>query len=139
MALCCGDAALADDIAQEAFMKAYVALDSLADESAFKAWLYRIAINCVNTHRRSPRNSDNTLALDSIADRAGARHADDAFRYEELYAALDTLNADERSAIALYYIEGYTPEEIATISGMTVGAIYKQLSRGRSRLRQILK
>ena len=45
VALCCGDAALADDIAQEAFIKAYMSLDSLADDSRFDAWLRRILTN----------------------------------------------------------------------------------------------
>ena len=64
-ALCCGDASLADDIAQESYISAYLMLDDLRDPSRFAAWLHRIAYNNYISHRRSARPS---AALDGAAD-----------------------------------------------------------------------
>ena len=55
VALCCGDSALADDIAQETYIKAYLSSDSIRDEARFTAWIYRIAYNTFINARRAVR------------------------------------------------------------------------------------
>ncbi len=97
-ALCCGDSQLADDVAQEAYIKAYLAADSLSDESKFNAWLYRIGYNTFINHRRSARPFDS---IDTAGNISADVAADGSFRYQELYAALDKLPPKERTSVLL--------------------------------------
>ena len=66
-------------------------------------------------------------------------NADDAFQYQELYEAIGTLPLKEKSAILLFYVSGYSVKEIAKITGSSQLAVKQQLSRGRSKLREILE
>jgi RNA polymerase sigma-70 factor (ECF subfamily) len=65
--------------------------------------------------------------------------ADDSFEHQDLYLALRTLPPKERSAITLYYLSGYNIKEIADITETSEDAVKKQLSRGRDKLKEILK
>ena len=134
--LCCGDTALADDIAQETYIKAYLAADTFRDPACFSAWIYRIAYNTFVSSRRASRTM---VGIDTLADSRAEERADDSFRYQELYAALDRLSEKERTSILLYYMEGRQINEIAQIIDSTTDAVKQQLSRGRSHLRTILK
>lgn len=64
-----------------------------------------------------------------------AREADQAFRYQELYLALATLPPKERTALLLFYINGYNVREISHIMECSEDAVKKQLSRGRDHLK----
>ena len=134
-ALCCGDASLADDIAQESYISAYLMLDDLRDPSRFAAWLHRISYDHRDPHRRPARPS---AALDGAADMIAPGKADDAFRYEPLYSALAQLSDKERNAILLHYLEGYSVRETADITGDSADAVKQQLSRGRHHLKHLL-
>jgi len=134
-ALCCGDAALADDIAQETYMKAYLGSDAFRDHSKFSAWVHRIAYNTYISYRRSEKY---TLSLDNAECLPAYESGDSAYRYQELYAALDRLSAKERTAILLYYLEGYAIKEIAGIIEASPDAVKQQLSRGRQHLKEML-
>lgn len=136
VALCCGDAALADDTAQEAYIKAYVGLDSLRDGSRFESWLYRIGYNTFVSQRRSLRpmaEYTEALAVDGGVD------ADAAFRYESLYRALNMLPHKERTSVLLFYMENYSVKDIAEFEGTSEGAVRQHLSRGRRHLQNLLK
>lgn len=134
-ALCCGDTQLADDIAQESLLKAYMSCDSFRDPSKFNAWIYKIAYNTFITHRRTSRPAvDYTEANAAEADSS----SDSGFEYQDLYHALDKLQPKERSAILLYYMEGYSIKEIAAMVDASVDAIKQHLSRGRNHLRGLL-
>lgn len=135
VALCCGDSALADDIAQEALIKAYLSCDSFRDISKFNAWIWRIGYNTFISDRRAAKIS---VGYDSIMDRAAADSADSAFRYQALYAALNRIPDKERMAILLHYMEGYSVKEIADIVDASQDAVRQQLSRGRNHLRSVL-
>lgn len=134
--LCRGDAPRADDIAQEAYVKAYLASDTLGDESRFRPWLYRIAYNTFVSSARTERLTDD---VDVAVALPSGQRADASFEYQELYVALERLSEKERTAILLYYMEGYQTDEIAVITGMSADAVRQQLSRGRAHLREILK
>ncbi len=134
-ALCCGDAALADDIAQETYVKAYLSCESFSDDSKFSVWVHRIAYNTFISYRRSARivgGIDEAASVDS------GDCADGAFRYQELYMALETLSPKERTAVLLYYLDGYQVKQIAEITESTQDAVRQQLARGREHLRQRL-
>lgn len=135
VALCCGDSALADDIAQETYIKAYLSSDSIRDSSRFTAWIYRIAYNTFINARRAVRPTER---VEAVADEVSSDVADDGFRYQELYNALDRLSGRERTAILLFYLEGYSIKEIAEIIDASQDAVKQQLSRGRAHLKDML-
>lgn len=135
-ALCCGDSQLADDLAQETLIKAYLSSDSFVKRDKFNSWIFTIAHNTFINSRRSLRQTED---YDEARQVASHDAADDAFRYQSLYAALTRLAAHERTAILLYYLENYSINEIADIVGVSVDAVRQQLSRGRKHLRSLLE
>jgi RNA polymerase sigma-70 factor (ECF subfamily) len=100
LALCCGDAALADDIAQDALVRAYVASGSFLGLSKFSTWLFRIAYNCYIDHCRKAK-PDQT-SVDDALDLPASESSDSAFRYQQLYRAMDRLPEKEKAAISLF-------------------------------------
>lgn len=134
-ALCCGDSCLADDIAQESYVKAYLSSDGLRDAAKFRSWILRIAYTTYLNHRRSGRN---TVGYEEVCERVATETADAAFRYQPLYAALDRIPTHERTSVLLYYMEGYSAREVAEITGATEETVRKHLSRGREHLRGLL-
>lgn len=134
-ALCCGNTALADDLAQDTFVKAYVGLDRFKADERFGAWIYRIAYNTFISHCRSSRPHGDLTEGERECSTEGA---DKVFEYESLYAALGKIAAKERAAILLFYMQGYAIAEIVEITGDSQAAVKQQLSRGRQHLREIL-
>lgn len=134
-ALCCGDTQSADDLAQEAYIRAYLAFGKGDRPDNFKAWLYRIGYNLFLNCQRSERLTVDPASLLGIA---AEQRADDTFRYQELYTALDLLPLKERMSVLLYYIEGYSTKEIAAITETTDEAVRQHLARGRRHLRNLL-
>lgn len=135
VALCCGDSQLADDIAQESYIKAYLSADRLSAPDKFRSWIFRIGHNTFLNNRRSERPlTDVTHACHVMAD----EYSDSAFRYQELYAALDRIPHKERTSVLLYYMEGYSIKEIAEIEQTSQDAVKQHLSRGRNHLRNLL-
>lgn len=135
-ALCAGDSQQADDIAQDALLKAYMTSDSLKDESKFTAWVFRIAYN---TFLNGKRSEKRTADYDEARGLAGSERADDAFRYQGLYKALEALPDREKTAVLLFYMEGYQVKEIAEITDASPDAVRQHLSRGRKHLKTILE
>jgi RNA polymerase sigma-70 factor (ECF subfamily) len=136
LALCVGHRDDADDIAQEALIKAYMARDKICDNEKFGAWLYRIAYNTFIDHQRSLR----THACIEEAGTLMAENATDAqFEYQDLYAALSNLPPKERTSILLFYLKGYPVREIADIVHGSEAAVRQQLSRGREHLKNIMQ
>ena len=136
IALCCGDSALADDLAQDTFVKAYLSCDSFREDSKFSTWLYRIAYNTYISHRRTTRRSESLVEAERIS---AHDRSDRAFDYQALYLALEKLSEKERSAILLHYMQGYAIGEIADITQSSEAAVKQLLSRGRQHLKGLLK
>ena len=135
VALCGGNGQLADDVAQESYVKAYLSSESLAQSDKFGAWLFRIGYTTFLNHKRSERMfSDYDDARHVIAD----DDADSGFRYQELYAALNKLSDKERMSVLLFYMENYSIKEIAEIEDASETAVRQHLSRGRQHLRSLL-
>lgn len=136
LALCAGNMADADDIAQETLVQAYLAIDRYVDSGKFRSWLFKIAHNRFLNHIAAQKpcssieEASGTMAVES---------ADSGFTHQQLYMALSTLPPKERSTITLYYLSGYSVKEIAGITGSSVDAVKKQMSRGRDRLKAIIK
>ena len=133
LALCCGNRDEADDIAQDALVKAYLSLSKYEGTT----WLYRIAYNMFIDTNRCRRTMQPLDAIEKREDSSFA--ADREFRYQALYIALEQLPLKERTAILLFYLKGYSTREIADIVNATEDAVKKQLSRGRDKLKTLLK
>jgi RNA polymerase sigma-70 factor (ECF subfamily) len=137
LASLCGDAALADDLAQEALVRAYVSSDRFIGN--FKAWLFRIAYNCfIDNLRRVPAPSASMDAPEVLHVADGSA-SDAAFRHEELRRALTRIPEKERTAIVLHYFEDLPVKEIASIMQIPAGTVKYHLSVGRDHLRQHIR
>ena len=136
LALCAGNMAEADDIAQESLVKAYLAIDRYKDSGQFKSWLFRIAHNTFLNHVASQKQYES---IDKAACVMATESADNGFTHQQLYRALSTLPPKERSAITLYYLSGYSVKDIASITESSEDAVRKQMSRGREKLKAIIK
>lgn len=137
LALCCGNMDKADDIAQESLVKAYLSLGKYNETGNFAAWLYKIAYRTFLDHGRSSNSTQPLEQATNICD--SGNEADGAFCYQELYMALDTLPAHERTSLLLFYIKGYSVKEISHITDSSEEAVKKQLSRGRDHLKTRMK
>lgn len=137
LVLCEGDAFTADDIAQDACVKAWIAADSFRGASKFSTWLFKIAWNCWCDRKYESRGT----SIDSPESRmvTGDAQADDAFRYQALHQAIEGLKPNEKAAILLFYMEDRSIKEIAAILGIPQGSVKSLLSRGRANLRIKLK
>ncbi len=135
MAACSGNGDEADDVAQEALMKAYVASSSFEDEAGFSAWIYRIACNCLIDHQRKQSTRGISIDINKANDVAASSHTDDAFIYQDLYRAINGLGIRERTAVLLFYMEDRPIKEISTIMNVAEGTVKAYLSRGREHLR----
>jgi RNA polymerase sigma-70 factor (ECF subfamily) len=136
LALCCGNKGDADDLAQDALVKAYLSLAGYQDKGKFRSWLFKIAHNTFLNHKASCRTMES---IDEARTFIGGNEADASFEHQDLYLALHTLPPKERSAITLYYMNGYSIKEIATITDTSEGAVKQQLSRGRDKLKAKLQ
>ena len=136
LALCCGNKDDADDLAQDALVKAYLSSAGYQDMGKFRSWLFRIAYNTFLNHKAGLRTTES---IDEARTLVSNTSADSSFEHQNLYLALRTLPPKERSAITLYYLNGYEIKEIATITDTSEDAVKKQLSRGRDKLKARLK
>ena len=136
LALCCGNKSDADDLAQDALVKAYLSLAGYRDKGKFRSWLFKIAYNTFLNHKASLRTTEN---IEEARMLTSSNAADSSFEHQSLYLALRTLPPKERSAITLFYLNGYSIREIATITATSEDAVKKQLSRGRDKLKEKLK
>jgi RNA polymerase sigma-70 factor, ECF subfamily len=145
------DAAEAEDVAQEAFIKAYRALASFRGDSAFYTWLYRIAINTAKnalvSSRRRPVDFDLDLQDPEQYDRhARLKDADTpegVLLTEEIRQvvehAMEQLPEDLRTAIVLRELEGLSYEEIAEAMDCPVGTVRSRIFRAREAIDKKLK
>lgn len=145
------DAAEAEDVAQEAFLKAYRALASFRGDSAFYTWLYRIAINTAKnalvSNRRRPVDFDLDLQDPDQYDRqAKLKEADTpegVLLTEEIRTvveqAMEELPEDLRTAIVLRELEGLSYEEIAEAMDCPVGTVRSRIFRAREAIDKKLK
>ncbi|SFX62233.1 RNA polymerase sigma factor RpoE [Marinospirillum alkaliphilum] len=131
------------DVAQEAFIKAYRALGSFRAESAFYTWMYRIAINTAKNHLvsrgRRPPGSDvdvddaENLGVSSLlkdSDSPEANLMRDQLE-ERIFATIDRLPDDLKAAISLREFEGLSYEEIAEVMQCPVGTVRSRIFRAR--------
>ncbi len=134
--LCGGDAALADDLAQDVFLRAFRALPRFERRAEFGTWLYRIAYNVFLNHTTRTRRHDPLGERESTpAPRRDAPDRGDVRR--DVERAIAQLPVPYRAAVVLYYLRDVSYAEMAEILGLPLGTVKTHLFRARARLRQI--
>ncbi len=143
-----GEDGEAEDLAQDAFIRAWRAIGRFRGESTFRTWLYRVALNVIHSHlaRRSRRrivwgwwDATHTPEPRSPKSERGADLEADVARRDAIDRALATLPPALRSAVTLRDIEGLEYKEIADLLGVPIGTVMSRIFRARSRLRPLLE
>lgn len=134
----------AADALQDAYISAFRRADSFRGDAAVTTWLHRIVVNaCLDRIRRNktrrtdplPENPDRAVELGIIPESDDLEIKE---RRADVARALGQINADQRAALVLVDMEGYSVEEAAQILGCAVGTVKSRCSRGRARLLPLL-
>ena len=134
----------ARDVVQEAFVQAFVKLETFRGSSAFYTWLYRIAFNVSVSRKRRQRT---VLSLDRTRDISGEEPLDVASpadrmergeRAVQVRAAMAVLSDEHRAILVLREVEGFDYEQIADVLDVAVGTVRSRLHRARAQLRELL-
>lgn len=132
-----GDAPLSDDLAQETFIKAYTGLDSFKNAANFQTWLFRIAYNVFYDYFRSRKLTDD---LDTaVVDAHHQTMQPDSGTREDIYNALKLLTEEERTCVTMRFMEDFSIEKIAGITGLPAGTVKSHIFRGKNKLAAYLK
>lgn len=148
------NAADAEDLVQETFLKAYRAYESYEQGTNLRAWLYRILTNTyINSYRakkRRPEQSDVDEVEDlyiyrrlgglegAAAGRSAEEEVLDQFTDEHVKAAIDALPESFRMPVLMADVEGFSYREIAEILDVPIGTVMSRLHRGRKALQKAL-
>ena len=133
-----GHEARAEELTQEAFVKAWQALPSFRGDSAFSTWLHRLAVNTALMDLRANAKTDQQELGDIELEQFSAPRSSRSAQID-LEQAVRTLPPRARAVLLLYDVEGWTHQEIAGELGMAVGSSKAQLHRARGLLRQRLE
>lgn len=130
----------AEEAAQDAFIKAYHNLAGFNRESKFSTWLYRIVFNTSISYKRKNRQQFQSLentVIEYSQEAEGMLEKTDKKKF--LNQALSKLNEADRTALSLFYLEEFSLEEIAEITGMMANTVKVRIHRARQRLADELK
>ena len=130
----CGNDALADDLAQDAFVKAYHALDQLSDPEKLRSWLFGIAYRTFLDDARK-RKRRQTLSKKIMPPEPAPVPSGQALDIER---AMDSLSPDCRAVVLLCLLHGLTQTEAASTTGLPLGTVKSHVTRGKAKLRAVL-
>ena len=133
--LCGNDAMLADDLAQETFIKAYLNLHKFKGIANFSTWLTRIAYNVFYDYTRNKKENFEKLEVVDL-EISQTRAPMENYDFEQL---LKTLNQQERAAVLLFYMEDFPIKKIAKAMQMPSGTIKSLLFRAKKKLKNTLE
>jgi RNA polymerase sigma-70 factor (ECF subfamily) len=141
-----GSAEDAEDIVQEAFVQAFVKLDTFRGGSAFYTWLYRIAFNQAMTLKRRAKPTDS---IDQAREATGGEPVDPGDqpeerilrteRVEQVHTALASLGEEHRAILVLREMDGCCYETISEILELPIGTVRSRLHRARMQLKEQLR
>jgi RNA polymerase sigma-70 factor (ECF subfamily) len=140
----CGNAEDAEEIAQDAFLKAFRSLSLFRKDSSFATWLYRIVFNTAVSHVRLRKQNYVSLeefppdATNFIGENPSEEISESEHRKTIINFALLKLNEEERGIISLYYYEEMTMEEIADVTGISRANIKVKLFRTRQKMLEVI-
>ncbi len=133
----CRDRGRAEEMAQEAFLRAYRSLGSWRDDAAFSTWLFALTANLYRSELR--RIPSSPVSFDDVAEMPDARAADGGFertdRDRVVRASVRRLPAKYREAMILFHFHGMDVAAAARSLGVPEGTVKARLSRGRDILR----
>ena len=136
LALCDGNYPEAEDLAQETSLKAYLSYRGYVERFRFSTWLYRIAYNSFIDHKRK-----KTIPIEPLETGIQIEGSENPGRmeFEELYAAIENLPLNEKTAILLFYMEDMKILDIALVMRKPTGTVKSYLNRGRNHLKEKLR
>ena len=139
---------LAEDIAQEAFIKSYKSIDSFREESSFYTWVYRITVNTAKNYLLSSKRRDEVVISDLSQDDSFYPEKLDIDSPQEILKAselrdlifetLSSLGEETRTALSLREFDGLSYEQIAEIVQCPVGTVRSRIFRGREMIEEVI-
>jgi RNA polymerase sigma-70 factor (ECF subfamily) len=138
----CGDARLAEDMAQEAFLRAWINLSSFRPQSSIRNWFYRIAVNAaLDVLRRRPEETLEDEATQMLPDQRASPEAAmiEKEGMTQVQQAIHSLPEAARSVLILREYGELSYQEIANVLDVPVGTVMSRLNYARNRLRELLK
>ena len=139
---------LAEDIAQEAFIKSYKSIDSFREESSFYTWVYRITVNTAKNYLVSSKRRDEVVISDLSKDDSFYPEKLDVDSPQEILKAselrdlifetLSSLGEETRTALSLREFDGLSYEQIAEIVQCPVGTVRSRIFRGREIIEEVV-
>lgn len=134
-----GEAALAEELAQDVFVRAWQKLGSFRGESAFSSWLHTLTVNVALSERRSRRRrSARILMSEDPTDFERPQRRPRPELGLDLERAISGLPPGARAVFVLHDVEGYRHDEVAELTGVATGTSKAQLHRARRLLREVL-
>ena len=141
----CGNHEEAEEVAQDAFLKAYRSLKSFRMKSSFSTWLYRIVYNTAISSVRARKKGLLSLedfpadATDFIGSNPGEEDAEREYRDSLINFALQKVSDEERGLISLFYYEEMSTDEISEVTGISKANVKVKLFRARQKLYEIIQ
>lgn len=141
----CGNREEAEEVAQDAFLKAYRSLKTFKMESSFSTWLYRIVFNTAISLVRNRKNKILSVdefpagILDFLTYQPDVEEAEKEFKSSLVNFALQKLNEEDRALISLYYYEEMDQDEISKITGISRQNMKVRLFRARQKMTETIE
>lgn len=135
----------AEEIAQDAFVKAFQSLQSFKGDSKFSTWLYRIIYNAAISHTRKRQHDfvaiDDRLITDTTEDTIleNLDSIDPELQSQLIHKAIEKLPSDESTIVTLFYLKENTIDDISKITGLSVANVKVKLFRIRKKLYEELQ
>lgn len=137
--LASSDEALAEDLAQETFIKAYTSLETFKNRSNFGTWLYRIAYNVFYDYIRSRKEAclmdDTNYPIEELYQTSPT----ESYVTSDVNKALGLLRPAERTCVTLHLMEDLPIDKITEITGMPEGTVKSHIARGKEKLATYLR
>ena len=134
-----GDDAAAEDVIQEAFIKAYRALGQFREEASLATWFYRIVVRQAHNYCRWRTVRETWSALwHGGLPHAAAQESGDPLLRRRIAKALAQLSRSQKEAFVLVHMEGFSVREVSALMGKPEGTVKSHLHRARSRLKELL-
>ncbi len=134
-----GDRGEAEETVQDAFIRVHRALPAYEDRQRFRAWLYRILVNCCRTRLAATRRVRYLATVEVLPDAAAMPSPWDGDWEARVEAALGRLPPPQREAFLLHYVEGLSYEEMAAVTGEGISSLKMRVKRAKDRFITLLE